>query len=663
MRLFKLLLFFFTCSTGFLYSQKEINYSDDFVKKLELLEFPRFYNEVNYLSDFNEVKLKLIQSKDSVLLAKIYNFCGNYFALIENKKLAEKYYDSSLVISKKIKNRQLELQTRIHKNYLRLDLMKNDDFIKEVKQIIKTAEVLNLKKILVLAYNSLGVYYDFQGEQIESLKAYTEGLKIANTISANYEMAILKNNIGLVRMNKGQFKNAKEYFEEAYNLTEAKHYRLRGNILNNLGSMNTELGNLEEAERNFNLLIKTHENSPYKVNYIAAFINLAIIEEKRGNYKKAMEFLDTLSQFSTSTEPNYFLKERYQLFAACAVGLKDIQSLDYYLNKYKEELINEGIFPSREYYSLKANSFELKNKLDSAIFYHKKLHEVTDSLNRLNIDVQLAEIEIMNRNEILNINLEKAESDKLFLQEKVKSIKSRNQTIYISLICLAIIVIFSIYIFYSNKFKKKQQEYTIKLLDSIDQERIRIGADLHDDIGQTLSFLKTRIDLIAKNNEPIDEQLKGDFSQLIQKVRKLSHVLYPSSLTNLGLKGSMNSLMDSVRKHTDLVCTVDVEDIVDDLLDTSQQFNVYRIIQENITNTIKHSKGTALKVVIQVENGSVLVKYMDNGIGMDEKKLDEGGIGLKIIQERLKLLNAKSVIESNQKTGFRMNFKIKIKIK
>ncbi|MBN9294512.1 MAG: tetratricopeptide repeat protein [Flavobacteriia bacterium] len=648
-----LLLFSFY---GFVLSEGLPN---DYTKRVRNLKFIRDFDLRKVNIDYEYVKACAVKYNRQSDLAEIYRYYGDFFSLIGESKKAKIYFDSSLNLAKSIGAESIELTTRLHKNYLLFGQQNDKKILEELNFILNEAIKKDFKINQIETYNAFGIFYDSKGQQVESFKNYSKGLSIARKTGHKYHISYLQNNIGLIMLGNGKWESAIGHFEEAYRLTESYHYRLRGSILNNLGYVNVELGRFEKAEKYFQEIIKMNRKSPYKQNLIAGLLNIAIIREKQKKYKEALKYIDSVYFFSHDS-PTIFQTEIEELKALCYEGVGDLKKMKHHIDLYNLHLERNDIPPTSSLYDLYASYFEKNGLKDSAIFYYKKYIALTDSINKENVQVKIAEIEAINNNEKLELSLEKTKIEKKLLTDKYELNKSRTLAIYVIVVFFMIIVVLIVYLVYSNKLKKKQQEFSNQLLDSIDQERVRIGADLHDDIGQTLSIMKTKFDLLSKDKTLDNASLNEDFSHLIQKTRTLSHKLYPSSLSNLGLKRSLISLLDNVSRHTPLVCTQEIDDEADNFLDAQQQFNIYRIIQENINNTLKHSEATALKVIIRISEEYVKVKYMDNGKGIVERRANDAGIGLKIIQERLKLLNSKSIVETNTNQGFKMVFKIKI---
>jgi signal transduction histidine kinase len=203
-----------------------------------------------------------------------------------------------------------------------------------------------------------------------------------------------------------------------------------------------------------------------------------------------------------------------------------------------------------------------------------------------------------------------------------------------------------------RKIKEKQEQFSRLLILNIEEERKRISMDLHDDIGQTLSVIKSKVINSVKPTE-----IEEDIAKVINQTREISRSLYPSSLEKIGLIRSVASLMQDLQSVKGLECSYEIDESVL-TLSINIQTNIYRIIQECVNNTIKHSGATGLKVSIIKTNDEYEFLYLDNGIGIKNKRKSEG-IGLLSILERAKILNGSVEIDDKNEKGFKLILKFK----
>jgi signal transduction histidine kinase len=217
---------------------------------------------------------------------------------------------------------------------------------------------------------------------------------------------------------------------------------------------------------------------------------------------------------------------------------------------------------------------------------------------------------------------------------------------------------FLIVLLYRNRVHLKRENqlqvsYSQNLLLSQDVERKRISKDLHDSLGQSLLLVKNKI---SKE----DEEAKELLNDAIDEMRSISRTLYPLQLKQLGITSAISSLIEQLdENYPDTYIFGDVENI-DGMLSTEQELNLFRIIQECLSNVVKHAKAESAKLELQREQNKIVMTLQDNGIGFDffSKFKNLKSLGLKTIKERVNYINGILRVESSPGNGSK--FKIEI---
>ena len=251
------------------------------------------------------------------------------------------------------------------------------------------------------------------------------------------------------------------------------------------------------------------------------------------------------------------------------------------------------------------------------------------------------------------------ENEKLIIQALVYSI------IFLVLLTIGLILFFH----YSRQkiVQKELEKAALKLenqqkilqtsIDIQERERKRIAQDLHDAISSKLNIvsLSTNVLLVDKTisekQQKALKQILDITAKTLESSRKIAHNLLPPILEKFGLKAALNELFEDCSKHTKII---DIEYEIEELsrLTKTNQLHVFRIIQELISNSIKHSKATELVIYMEQNTTGFVLRYQDNGIGFNVKKVKEkSGIGLQNIKSRVNILNGKLKIESTPNRG------------
>jgi len=211
--------------------------------------------------------------------------------------------------------------------------------------------------------------------------------------------------------------------------------------------------------------------------------------------------------------------------------------------------------------------------------------------------------------------------------------------------------------------QKKQMEDQIKALPqkiilAQEQECNRIARDLHDDLGQSLATLKMMVQSawlvesrgnknkkISADRQRITEYLNA----IIEKSRNLAMRLRPSTLDVLGLTSALGSMLKEMNSNGRLKISFRHPDL-DDLCFKAEPINLFRIIQEAMSNILKHAGATRVAIKVTRAKGVLKISIHDNGRGFVFTG-PSSGLGLTTMQERAKLLGGTIGIQSQPKHG------------
>jgi len=208
-----------------------------------------------------------------------------------------------------------------------------------------------------------------------------------------------------------------------------------------------------------------------------------------------------------------------------------------------------------------------------------------------------------------------------------------------------------------------------QLLTAQENERKRLAAELHDELGHALLALKLHLSAVEKRMLPEQEELKAELrSQLdyihevIQEVRRLYHDLSPGDVEDLGLTKALRTLINDFAVHVpETAWQVDLPDL-EGLFSLPVQTIIYRIIQEALTNIGKHANCSVVTITSKKQNDQVLFTVQDNGAGFDFQELGSRragrGLGLVAMEERLNMIGGSFSIQSRKQEGTRLSFTI-----
>lgn len=199
-----------------------------------------------------------------------------------------------------------------------------------------------------------------------------------------------------------------------------------------------------------------------------------------------------------------------------------------------------------------------------------------------------------------------------------------------------------------------QRQLTQATIDGQEAERRSIGKELHDNIGQQLTTIKLFLDY-AKSTaggetlEMVNMGLKA-VADAINDVRTISRSLVPFTLKDLGLIESINELIEAFMRTKVLTIEFEHAEFVEDLVPENQKLSLFRIVQEQLNNIIKHSGAKNVSIKLFSKAGEFALEIRDDGKGFDPTYLRRG-IGILNIKNRAELFNGRAEIFSQPGNG------------
>jgi PAS domain S-box-containing protein len=231
-------------------------------------------------------------------------------------------------------------------------------------------------------------------------------------------------------------------------------------------------------------------------------------------------------------------------------------------------------------------------------------------------------------------------------------------------------IIASVDITERKRFERLLRNLSYRLIEAQEDERKMIAYELHDSIAQNLSYLKINCDTFFDNQPGITAGLRrrmGKQSKLIENtinaVRELSYGLHPPSLDLLGITQSIYQLCEEFSDLTGLSIDFVPTGMEAIELDTSSEINIYRLVQEGLSNIRKHAEASHVKIVLVASYPNIILRIQDDGKGFDAKlrefELDGSRrMGLRSMTERVHFMQGTIKIKSLPGVGTKIFIKI-----
>jgi signal transduction histidine kinase len=569
------------------------------------------------LNIFEEFLPKTEKLKDNRALARFYLNGGDSYFFTNNRKTSIVYYDKTYECALKANDKRLVGLSRMYK-----------------------------------AYNHLSM-----GALAESSQGLQEAILIFQEIKDTANISNAKSNLANLYSTNEFFKEAKNEREELIELAiKKKNYPLLASNYYNASLDEKTKGNNSERLKYLKLGLATTRKSKYiKIQEPKFLSSLVITYSLLDSITKAEKYLKEIeSNPSQNTEGNH-KSSYYEALMYLSFAKKDYQKALGYGKKYLD-LINKKSFSGvRQANKFLSDVYALLGNEEMAFLHLKVYNKIKDSITSVQKTKTLSYYQTLYETEKNTLKIQAQESDIALLDEKNKV---KNQWMFFG--GLGLLSIFGFVILQKSrntakKEKQQQEQFSQDLLISQETERTRIARELHDSVGQQLTLIKRK----SQNSD--QEEITMLTNNALEEVRSISRGLYPALLKQLGLTESIEQLVNEYDEQTDLFFSMDLENI-DELLSENTSLNFYRLVQECLTNVVKHAEAKSVNIYIKKEGNSVVSLISDNGKGFDvNESKNKNSLGLKTIFERIRIMNGNLSIDSKLNKGTSFIFSIPVK--
>jgi len=665
--------------------------SKTFVELSKIFEAKSAEKALIYLYEAEKVA---ISYKLDSLLGYIYYKSAVIEAKLGENESAISHYKKSIESNQKSK--YFQTQASSFNNLGRLYLINNNFDSAEVylKRAISYKKMLAKKKpndkILLQSigkgYMNLGSMYLNKSDYKSAIAALYEALKISEQQKDSSYLASIHSNIGVIYYFYKDFRNAKKEFKQAYIISVAtKNIPSIASALTNLGGIAKENGELKKADSIYSAALKIRLKIGPPASIAGLYENLGLIAQQMKLDNKALEYYAKSLKIRNSTDNNSWLASSYANIGALYLKKKNYPVAENMLLRALQHSTScESPEKSLEIYINLARLYEETKDFQKSLKYYKEFKIIDDSIHSLKSETTI---------NLFKEKYETAQKDRTIFtykqKQKVDKLIQEKQALNNNFLVVAILLLFSIsflvFIFLIKRrnsekviFEKNQEIDRQKMLELVkgqemtsinsfisgqEKERARIASDLHDKLGSLLSTVKLHFSSLETVFDD-DDELKTNFEfaislldQSVSEVRSVSHSLAKEILTEFGIIGAIENLRDAINS-ADTLKMIFVNSGYKTRLTYEFEIEIYRIIQELVTNAIKHAKAQEIVIQFITDGDNLNITVEDDGVGFDPAKIKSNGLGLANIYERTKKLNGRFSIDSAIGNGTTIIFDI-----
>jgi len=206
----------------------------------------------------------------------------------------------------------------------------------------------------------------------------------------------------------------------------------------------------------------------------------------------------------------------------------------------------------------------------------------------------------------------------------------------------------------------KQKQITEAVIRAQERERTEIGIELHDNVNQILGacnlYISTAMTEETKRNDLL-QRSSSLINDAIQEIRKISQILAAPGIKDIGLVEAVEDLIDNIQMAKNIKVNFTINHFNEDTLDENRKLTIFRIIQEQLKNIIKHAHASEVSIKLAATKKDAVLTIVDNGDGFDTSQ-SRKGVGITNIISRVELFNGEVDIESRPERGCKLKVRL-----
>ena len=522
-----------------------------------------------------------------------------------------------------------------------------EDFKKAIEYYTKNTiiDVVDYQSCFFKAdsYRTIAWCHHLLGNQDLALKNELQSLEYFKKTDNLSATAGIYSGIAVIYQDSKDYNKAEEFFNKALDIHYKNRNQKLGHIfitLYNKIVMYDKSINYEKKNPLLDSVYVAFKNSKLndpsiKISINISFAQKLLDEDKIAEAQLILQDIKPDVLFLNSTITNHEYKVAVaSLESKQNKGIRDTKIIH---DAIKELTLSENFHRVRNLYAVLYNDAMNKKDYQQSMLYQDSMYQTSDSLGSREMANVVAQLDKKYQT--------KVKEQRIIVQEK--TILNNNKTIALLISGLIGFIFITIALTLIRKQRIIKQEkqniqlYTKQLLEKTEEERKRIASDLHDSVSHELLSLKN---LLEQKSDTIDDKI----DTIINDIRIISRNLHPIMFDKIGLKSSIEQLVERVQSVNNFMVTSDIN--YNSSLSTSNELQMYRIIQEALSNIIKHAKAIAAKITITEINSLLIIEIKDNGIGFNvaEKLSANSAFGLHNIIERSRAINGEVKISSDK---------------
>ena len=508
------------------------------------------------------------------------------------------------------------------------------------------------KNNLALLLTNIGVMHARNARYFQASTSYLEALAICEEVGDEESIGVIYQNMGEVMAMQNQYDKAVGYLNSSLVIFEQfnRQPSIAGVYLN-LGQIYIEQKQWDVAKHYLN---KSYviDTSLHLTNYESIALQLlGVTYLKVNKLESARKLVEEALRMQTENGYTTILGETSSLLAQIYFAQGHPDKALPLLKKAESlaiEMSDDKLLAS--ILKLKSTIFAAQANFDIAYRNLTQSIKISDSIFNVEKSKSIMNLELAYQTEKKEKQIHELKFNDSLRQEQLKK---RTVQVYLLIVSTILILAMAIalFLYWRRKQREDIQEREQRFLqgrfEAEEKAKDEIARELHDDIGSQLIGLTLQL----QTSQKLDEAELILLQNVYRDVRRLSHSLDEPLFSETTLQEKIRNYLSELKDHVEFKSQL-IDDLVLDWSTIPQnlelQRNIYRIVQELVTNTIKHAKATEIDLQLMMEENNLVLIYEDNGIGFDSPE-KQNNLIYNTIRKRVDMFGGK--LEINTHTG------------
>ncbi|WP_456376627.1 tetratricopeptide repeat-containing sensor histidine kinase [Lutibacter sp.] len=570
------------------------------------------------------------------------------------------FYVDSLQISLKNYNKKEQLQQILKIPY--------DKFIGNIatseilaQKAVKLANEFNDYNSLADAYVKLSLVYAYKDKREKKITYNLKAIRIYEK-TGNIEKAGQSYGELGFSIKHEDFEAALYYMRKGIKLFEGlEDFNKADATYDNYGTLQEMLKNYDSAIYYHSKSLQIKKKNKDSIGIPYGYVHLATVNINLNNFNVAKKYIDSSQVIRLLRKDTYGIAENYAYYGDLYFAKKEYKkSIENFKKGYHLSIKNHFISLQKYCANYLTKSYLALNDYKNAFNYNNIYQSLKDSTLNAKTNNRVAELQI-------EFETEKKEKEiaqqKEELLENELEIKNKNLIAIVLASVMLLLGIISYGLLKRQQHKRKEFQNKLALKEAqthnkLQEQRLRISRDLHDNIGSQLTFIISSIDNLKFITKNSDEILKNKLSEInqfasntISQLRDTIWAMNKNEITFEDLQGRILAFIEKAKSATNDIqfnFNATVKSAIN--FSSIKGIHLFRVIQEAINNAVKYAEASEINVTILEQNNTLLIEIKDNGKGFNLNTIVLGN-GLENLQKRIHEINGEITFDSEINKG------------